>query len=77
MQTCNCHPEPSLESGLVLAIATVPMQPWETPYDPEKSLKQGTIFPGLDKPFYAVAADTPAAGIPACACHKEGGARHG
>ena len=37
---------------LPLAIATVPMQPWETPYDAATALKQGTIFPCLDKPFY-------------------------
>lgn len=37
---------------LPLAIATVPMQPWETPYDAAIALKQGTIFPCLDKPFY-------------------------
>ena len=35
-----------------LAIATVTMQPWETPYDAATALKQGTIFPCLDKPFY-------------------------
>lgn len=78
MQTCNCHPVPSAEAGLVLAIATVPVQPWETPYAPEKALKQGTIFPALDKPFYVTAAGS--ANIPeACSCktgHK-GGAHHG
>ena len=37
---------------LPLAIATVPMQPWEPPYDAATALKQGTIFPCLDKPFY-------------------------
>ena len=37
---------------LPLALATVPMQPWETPYDAATALKQGTIFPCLDKPFY-------------------------
>ena len=37
---------------LPLVIATVPMQPWETPYDAATALKQGTIFPCLDKPFY-------------------------
>lgn len=37
---------------LPLAIATVPLQPWETPYDAATALKQGTIFPCLDKPFY-------------------------
>lgn len=54
MHTCNCHPDPSAEAGLTLAMATVPLQPWEPPYDPEKALRQGTIFPGLDKPFYVV-----------------------
>lgn len=38
--------------GLSLAMASVPMQPWETPYDAAKALKQGTIFPSLDLPFY-------------------------
>lgn len=52
MNSCNCHPEPSAQAGLTLAIATVPMQPWITPYEPEKGLKQGTIFPNLDKPFF-------------------------
>lgn len=37
---------------LVLAIATVPMQPWEQPYSPDKALAEGTIFPCLDKPFF-------------------------
>lgn len=35
-----------------LAIATIPMQPWEEPYEACKGLKQGTIFPSLDLPFY-------------------------
>lgn len=77
MQTCNCHPSPSLDTGLVLAIATVPMQPWETPYAPEKALKQGTIFPALDRPFFVTADGS--ANIPEpCACYagKKGGAAH-
>ena len=40
----NCVPS--------LAIATIPMQPWEEPYDACKALQAGTIFPGLDLPFY-------------------------
>lgn len=35
-----------------LAIASIPVQPWETLYDPEKALKQGTAFPCLDLPFF-------------------------
>lgn len=52
MNSCNCHLEPSVQTGLTLAIATVPEQPWITPYEPEKGLKQGTIFPNLDMPFF-------------------------
>ncbi len=35
-----------------LAIATVPFQPWEQPYDAKTGLKHGTIFPSLNLPFY-------------------------
>ena len=45
---------PAPGPGVQLAIATVPMQPWETPYEPSKALKQGTIFPCLDLPFFIV-----------------------
>lgn len=36
---------------LPLAMAYVPFQPWETPYEAEVALKRGTIFPSLDLPF--------------------------
>ena len=50
---CGCGKElPAPGPGVQLEIATVPMQPWETPYDAATALKQGTIFPCLDKPFY-------------------------
>lgn len=78
MQNCNCNPAPSEQAGLVIAIATVPLQPWETPYAPEKALKQGTIFPCLDKPFYVTANGS--ANIPALHSHaagQKGGADHG
>lgn len=52
---CSCGKElPAPRPGVQLAIATVPMQPWETPYEPAKALKQGTIFPCLDLPFFKV-----------------------
>lgn len=35
-----------------LAIASVPVQQWEQPYNPGQALTHGTIFPSLDKPFY-------------------------
>jgi hypothetical protein len=34
-----------------LAMAYVPFQSWEEPYDLQTSLSRGTIFPSLDKPF--------------------------
>ncbi|MDO5415056.1 MAG: spore coat associated protein CotJA [Bacillota bacterium] len=34
-----------------LAMAYVPMQPWEEPYDPCMGLQAGTIFPSLLFPF--------------------------
>lgn len=36
---------------LSLAMAFVPRQSWETPYEFDVALKRGTIFPSLDKPF--------------------------
>ena len=40
-----------MPAKLSLAMAYVPFQQWEKPYEPEVALKRGTIFPGLDKPF--------------------------
>lgn len=34
------------------AIAYVRWQELSQVYDPEEALKQGTLFPALDKPFY-------------------------
>lgn len=36
---------------MVLAMAYVLDQTWETPYDVNEGLQRGTLFPGLDKPF--------------------------
>ncbi len=33
------------------AMAYVPFQKWQKPYDSEAALERGTIFPCLDKPF--------------------------
>ena len=33
------------------AMAYVPFQQWQKPYDSDAALKRGTIFPCLDKPF--------------------------
>ena len=34
-----------------LAMAYVPFQKWEKPYDPEAGLCRGTLFQALDNPF--------------------------
>ena len=34
-----------------LAMAYVPYQMWETPYEQDVALQRGTIFKSLDKPF--------------------------
>ncbi|MFA5658795.1 MAG: spore coat associated protein CotJA [Oscillospiraceae bacterium] len=34
-----------------IAMAYVPFQQWERPYDDNVALSRGTIFPSLDKPF--------------------------
>lgn len=34
-----------------IAMAYVPLQRWEMPYDEAVALSRGTIFPSLDKPF--------------------------
>lgn len=72
MNSCGCNPStsgtgcgcelPAPGPGLRLAIATVPMQPWETPYDSAKALRQGTIFPSLDLPFFVTGGDANADG---------------
>ena len=33
------------------AMAYVPFQTWQKPYDQNAALQRGTIFPCLDKPF--------------------------
>ena len=53
MDFCQC-PSKTESSGPPLAMASVLVQTWEVPYPPEKGLKQGTIFPGHDKPFYVL-----------------------
>lgn len=45
-------PGDSIDPALLsLAMAFVPRQAWETPYQFDVGLKRGTIFPSLDKPF--------------------------
>lgn len=39
------------DSGMVLAMAYVPIQIWKQVYDLPIGFKTGTIFPDLDKPY--------------------------
>lgn len=49
---CGCpEAEGVLPKTLSLAMAYVPFQQWETPYDTDVALSRGTVFPCLDKPF--------------------------
>lgn len=48
---CRRHMEKCDFDTWTLAMVYVPMQPWEEPYELEKGLNSGTIFPGLDLPF--------------------------
>ncbi len=43
----------SLDSmdGMELAMAYVPWQKYTSIYEPDKALREGTIFPELNKPF--------------------------
>lgn len=45
-------PADSIDPRLLsLAMAFVPEQSFEAPYEPSVALSRGTIFPSLDKPF--------------------------
>lgn len=54
---CSCHSQSALSRRIPLAIATIPIQPWEQPYDSCKALNCGTVFPSLDLPFYVTGGD--------------------
>ncbi|MGN0666380.1 MAG: spore coat associated protein CotJA [Huintestinicola sp.] len=44
-------PEGKFPDETPLAMAYVPYQSWEKPYEENKALEAGTIFPSLDMPF--------------------------
>ncbi len=44
-------PGAALPKGMALAMAYVPFQMWETPYEDDVAFSRGTVFPCLDKPF--------------------------
>lgn len=52
MDCSNCPmPEGKFPTETPLAMAYVPFQTWEKPYDMDTGLSRGTVFPSLDKPF--------------------------
>jgi hypothetical protein len=51
IQDKMCACKPPMPSQMALAMAYVPVQCWETPYDVMTGVDRGTLFPGLDKPF--------------------------
>ena len=46
-----CVSEPDQLNGGILTMAFVDSQPLESVYSFEQSLKSGTLFPNLNKPF--------------------------
>ena len=51
-QTGQALPADSIDPRLLsLAMAFVPVQHFETTYEPTLAFDRGTIFPSLDKPF--------------------------
>ena len=44
--------ESSFPAHVSLAMMYVPFQRFQNLYEPEKALKQGTLFADLDLPFY-------------------------
>jgi hypothetical protein len=50
--SCDCnHQQPDPLRGLAIAMGYVPWQHMTTTYEPDKALREGTIFPELNKPF--------------------------
>lgn len=50
--SCNCpQPVGEFPEETPIAMAYVPFQKWEKPYDKDTGLARATIFPSLDKPF--------------------------
>lgn len=54
VQINNCVYQKGVLFVNELAIASIPIQSWEQPYETTEALYQGTIFPSLYKPFFIV-----------------------
>lgn len=46
-----CNNISRLPEEMPIAMAYVPYQMWDEPYETDVALMRGTIFPELDKPF--------------------------
>ncbi|MBQ2275380.1 MAG: spore coat associated protein CotJA [Lachnospiraceae bacterium] len=51
MEQCKKQSDSHMKKSLQLAMAYVPFQEWEQPYDICRALAIGTIFPSLNFPF--------------------------
>lgn len=51
IETGNRPAAPAGSQPMVVGMAYVPWQRWQQPYDYEKGLETGTIFPDLNLPF--------------------------
>ena len=47
------------ENPQTLAMVSIPIQGWKPPYDFDRALKIGTLFPDLNKPFFQGETDPP------------------
>lgn len=56
-EKCKCE-------NPTLAMISVPIQPWTPPYDFDRALKIGTIFPDLNKPVFCGDDIAPPSGCP-------------
>lgn len=60
--------EEIMEETKRLAIASIPCQTWNTVYEFPEALKNGTIFPELNLPFFAT--DAPEKPVPSTPDHQ-------
>ncbi len=49
---CTMYERSSFPEETSVAMAYIPFQQWQEPYDVLKGYDKGTIFECLDKPFY-------------------------
>ena len=48
---CDCYPKIESAKDMVIAMAYVPWQYFNSVCEPDKALQMGTIFPELYKPY--------------------------